>query len=746
MNEFKLLYKNKVVISKGDSICDDKYIATIISNIASLGYTLSSELIDVLRTNSTDYVINFYKDLVVNIKEEIGFKEYNPMYPNFPKQVAELDDYQLFLDAIIHYLNKGEKLPYYDKNERFPLVDEVEYKVLELGTFEDYKANFINILNSKTSISDRNKEYMVWFMNFHFDSAVKCIPEVIPFKENMCMIVSMLYDHNVDAHIISKYVKTATDVLRIITFMSGGDITLAENCRFRSFTRRKRKFILSLLENIPNKLEDMYRYKNKWIKAGERIHPGDFAGKYSSTYEAFTILREKGKVETFSGKVEKLIKDRELIELIDLLKSRPGELARRLNEILSINDDKETVTYLIDTFEEIAEDVESTVLWQVREFFKHRNSQDENMIRAFFPKGSTERMYVKENDLKPINKEVCNTIVELCENALIEKYSKKEKLGNVYIAPELNKYIIPFNQRTASKSLKTITRGSRVSIDKDTSVIRAFIHWKDSERDKRDCWGTDIDLTAVIMADDFSNITDISYYNLKEVKLKCYHSGDVRCAPEGGSEFVDINIDSLLDNDARYVAFVVNSYSKENFIDVPECFFGFMERKEINSGEIYEPKTVKNKFDLTSESTMALTMIFDLLEREFIWIDSTFKPNGKMPNNVYNNIKGVEAFAKVMVDLHKPNMYDLFTINAKARGNIVDDIEEADVAFVLEKTKEEAEQEAKIESKEEGQQQESCIEAGIKSKDNAHETICDKENGRIEITPYDIEEIVGDFL
>ena len=122
-------------------------------------------------------------------------------------------------------------------------------------------------------------------------------------------------------------------------------------------------------------------------------------------------------------------------------------------------------------------------------------------------------------------------------------------------------------------------------------------------------------------------------------------------------------------------------------------------------------------------------MIFDLVEREFIWIDSIFKVKSKMPNNVCNNIQGVQAFSKVMVDLHKPNMYDLFTANAKARGNIVDNIEEADVAFVLEKTKEEIEQ-----------------DAGIKSEDNVHETICNKENGRIEITPYDIEEIVGDFL
>lgn len=29
------------------------------------------------------------------------------------------------------------------------------------------------------------------------------------------------------------------------------------------------------------------------------------------------------------------------------------------------------------------------------------------------------------------------------------------------------------------------------------------------------------------------------------------------------------------------------------------------------------------------------------------------------------------------------NGYDLFTLNAKARGNIVDNVDDADVAFVL---------------------------------------------------------------
>lgn len=698
MHKFMLLNKNKVVISKGNSKCDDRYIATIVSNISALGYILSEELIEVLRTNTEKFVISFYKELVTKIKEEIGFKKYTPLYPDFPNELMEISDFRLFLDSVIHYITKGEKLDYYEEGERFPLMDNVKYTVLELGTVEDYERNFINLLNSKTSISDRNKEYITWFLDSHMYLALKVMPDNIPLKETMCIVVSILYNKGVDIEVLSKYVKTATDVLRISAFMSEGDITLKKKAKYKCFTRKERKFILGLLEKIPNKLEDMNRYRSHWISAGERLHPGDFYKKYPLTFKDFKILRGKGKIHTFNSRINEHIKNKELNKAVDLLKTRPGEFARRLNEIMMLNKD---TSYILDSFEEVASKVETTVLWQLREFFIHRGESD---IRAFFPKGSTSNMFVCENKMNPLDKGLCEEVVSICDKALEEIYSRKESLGKVYIASELSKYIVPFSERSASKSLRTITRGSRVSISDETSVIRAFIHWKDCPGSG----GTDVDLTASLLGEDFSTILDIGYYNLREQSIKCYHSGDVRFAPNGGSEFIDINIESALKSGVRYAVFLVNAYSMENFCDIPECFFGFMERQDVESGEIYEPKTVKNKFDLTSETKMDVTMIFDLKEREFIWVDSVFKFNASLPNNVYNNVKGVRAYAKVMTDIHKTNMYDLFFINTKARGVLVENREEADVAFVLEKS--------------------------------------DRKEEVKEVTPYDIEEIIGEYL
>ena len=76
---------------------------------------------------------------------------------------------------------------------------------------------------------------------------------------------------------LQRFCRTATDVLRLITAMSDGDVSLAENTKFRSLKRRERRVLMALLESCGNIEEDMLRYKGRWIRIGERLHPADFS-------------------------------------------------------------------------------------------------------------------------------------------------------------------------------------------------------------------------------------------------------------------------------------------------------------------------------------------------------------------------------------------------------------------------------------------------------------------------------------
>ncbi len=45
---------------------------------------------------------------------------------------------------------------------------------------------------------------------------------------------------------------------------------------------------------------------------------------------------------------------------------------------------------------------------------------------------------------------------------------------------------------------------------------------------------------------------------------------------------------------------VVMSYTNQPYCDLPECFAGWMARTAPQSGEIYEPRTVQDKLDISA--------------------------------------------------------------------------------------------------------------------------------------------------
>ena len=64
-----------------------------------------------------------YKDIMPKLKALVGADvEYNLMYPNFPEQVMEASDAELFVNAILHYLTFGQWMPEYEKRRAFAAV------------------------------------------------------------------------------------------------------------------------------------------------------------------------------------------------------------------------------------------------------------------------------------------------------------------------------------------------------------------------------------------------------------------------------------------------------------------------------------------------------------------------------------------------------------------------------------------------------------------------------------------------
>ena len=125
----------------------------------------------------------------------------------------------------------------------------------------------------------------------------------------------------------------------------------------------------------------------------------------------------------------------------------------------------------------------------------------------------------------------------------------------------------------------------------------------------------------------------------------------------------------------------LNSYTSQPYCNLPECYGGWMIRKHLNSGEVFEPKTVMNKIDITADSKIVIPVILDLNERKFLWTDLALTRNPYWYNNVEGNQKGMALIGQAMADLKKPNLFDLFELHGMARGNIVKDKEKSEIVF-----------------------------------------------------------------
>lgn len=688
--------KNRVFINDNDMLKslsgaagekNKQIVATMNKNIEVFGYTMSEALFDKLVHMKVKNREVVYDALVNGLKELTGAdKVYNPMYPNFPESVMEKDDFELYFNAIVHYWSFGTLLPYEEKKERVPLFNTAKVKVLEAGSFDDLNDIFNNFCASKTSLSKRDVDDMVFILN----SAKVTLPDEIPFKENTACICRLLVDTGVDTDgsLCRKYIKTATDVLRLVTAMSDGDVSLAENTKFRNLKRGERRIIMNLLAGCGNAAEDMSRYAGRWIRVGEKLHPGEFAKneRYTKVVQAFGVIRNDGKIQSFAGRMDAAVASGDVNTVVSLLKKRPGEFARRIDFLLRTFDKDADRKAVIMGFASVAKDVSSTVLLQVREHFINKLDGSDDM-RVFFPKGNLARSYYVKNDkTEAIPEDAMIMVIAVCENALVNIYGSRAFLGKVYIDKALRNYTVPFSLRSAGKTMTAVSRGSRIAIDDSVKIIRPFIWWTNTKNNI-----IDVDLSVAVFADNWDCLEHVSYTNLKSSRFGICHSGDITNGGpvdgEGVAEFIDLDIEKALSAGARYAAFNVYNFSDENFSKMEHAAFGFMTRNDMKSGEIFEPSTVKQRMDLASATTTCIPVIFDLRERVLIWCDMALTADhvraGYGGINVESNLPSVVVTCKAMVDVKKPNLYDLFTFNAKARGVITDNPDEADIRFGL---------------------------------------------------------------
>ena len=552
---------------------------------------------------------------------------------------------------------------------------------------------FANILNSAVTWTPQDQDDIsVLSQEYDLKNA---LPKFITNRENVAILADKLANEKGTSAMnnLLPHIKTVTDVLRIMNVRHGdGSASLANTIKIKNMSRPERKIYLNMIDKCKDAAEDMKINKTQWIKIGEKLHPGEFKDRYPKAFKAFNSMRDKEKVKevkTYNAKTEAAIASNDITELRKTFEDKPGMLARNLDRLLR---DSKNPDDILNLYKDVASKISPNLLWQVYAHFDReiKEHDDENKMRIFIIKGEKSKTIVKKDETTPISINICDSVKLITENALKELYKDKPAMGNVYIDPEVAKCKVPNDTRGASKGSVSIAKGSKLPLNDNANITRGFIWWTNLEEQRGAEWfdSTDIDLSCAFLDKNLSLVNRVSYYNLK-TPYAC-HSGDIVDGGDfdgkGAAEFIDIDIEKAKENGIRYACLTAHSYSGELYKDMAHIRFGFMEREEPMSGEIFEPSTVKQSIKLSAPSTAAVVCAFDLETRKMIWIDDIGHDSFRSfnVNNLDTNLVGATMALYGAIHMEKPDIYDVIRINVEARGGkLVDEPGWADLTFAL---------------------------------------------------------------
>ncbi|MGG2026225.1 TerD family protein [Gottfriedia sp. S16(2024)] len=679
MNQTNILFrrKNSLYIEKQENNLPKPLLATALKQLEAFGYTFSLELIEILQTWNDQEFIAWFIDFKETISNELGYNvDHIPFYKNFPNDVMKIDEAELYMNSLLYYIFGVQPLTLIKK--RPPLRNKKNLKIINLAKQDDLIQIIKRLIDSTGSFKSQDIEDIQYVLLTQ-NKPLNLLPELFLSKEKMAIVLKLLYQSKkISENEIANYLKTATDILRFCAALSEGDPSLSMNTKFISFSRKERKLILSLLNEIPHAIEDMVKRRNVWIRIGEKLHPGEYSKRFPHTENLFNILRNEKKVSTYQSKITEYLSKKNLTKLTSELIKRPGEFARKLDFVLRSFTEENDQQYIVSQFSIVCKDVSTPVLLSLWNHFNKRN--DERRIRTFFPKGNIAKLYAIENKITKLSEVIIDDVLNVVKKTLYARFSVKESLGKVWIDESYHNFTLPNGLRSASKSLRTIPRGSTIPIG-EGDIIRFFLYWKEGDVNGVHTGTVDIDLSAVFYDDNFNYISDISYYELKNKQLKCYHSGDFTSAPKGASEFIDCHIPTLKNNGIRYVVLSVNSYSDHSFCNLPSCFAGWMLRDDFKSGKVFEPNTVMDRFDLANDQKISIPLIFDTFEQKVIWCDLGLQDNIDYYNNAKSNSNSLAILTEAMSEKNSISLYELLELHAVARGELVTNKDEADTVF-----------------------------------------------------------------
>ncbi|MFF3336130.1 MXAN_6230/SCO0854 family RING domain-containing protein [Streptomyces sp. NPDC002888] len=526
-------------------------------------------------------------------------------------------------------------------------------KLLALGT--DRKADAVTALRAllarRTPLPPQDRDDVKILLG-NAPADLGWFPDDIPVRATKALVLgNLLLGRNTRVTVVellTTHLTTATDVLRLLCVRSGGEADLIEPPRMRSLPRGLRRQLLAVLDGlaVPSLVEDMLRHPVTWKRAAEVLHPFEQHARHPRAALAFAVLRatdtsatglgeallrtaaahadavrvdgNRIKGATWGARVEQALHERDAQAALALLAQRPGELLRRLDHVLRLRELDALPGDFADVLRRVLPKAGPGPLLAALGRMRVRHLPGER--RVFFPRGQITQAYAADDDRPPLASGVTSEVCDLLEAEVVRRLAAAPRVELAVLDSALGGLAVPATERADTKALVSVPRGSTQPLP-DGEVLRLFLHWTEPAKTR-----VDLDLSVALYDEEWNFVGLCDYTNLVYGERWAVHSGDLTSAPapEGATEYVDLNLTSLGDLGVRYAIPVVFSFNNIAFERLLDAFAGFMtlpSAAEEARDASYDPRTVRQRYDLVGDSRIHVPMLVDLRDRTFLWAD-----------------------------------------------------------------------------------------------------------------------------
>lgn len=423
------------------------------------------------------------------------------------------------------------------------------------------------------------------------------------------------------------------EVIRVVAVFAGVAPSLKDKFRIPSFSRSQRRLLVNIINSFKVNEFDFAVHAAIWKRLFHALHISEFTKILSPALLDIVNKTRNDQLESFDSAMQYALDIEAKDKILELSAIEPGKTSAYLLRV--------PTDIRIQVFDKIKGRLSTKVMFSIYGELKRRL---DGAPRIILPTAKSPCLVVDES--APSGDMMDGILLTNLQLVLTMRFGLEEG-KKVFIEPHLFNLVIPTGESNKNRSNVNFTRGSKYIVGFG-ETFGATVGWTGSD---------DVDLSAVFVKEDFDpdtravlnwDTTDKCIRMTKGEGVFAQHSGDVRSAPNGASEFVCVDANATLNEGFRYVVITATNYDGKTFDRLEDAYVGLGGLTQTPEGVSVG---VNVRIDVNQPARNLVLAIIDLKQNELTWLDVP------VPDDAFGSSWAAESLdmddVKTLYSLHR---------------------------------------------------------------------------------------------